>query len=122
MRRDSSAFQAETVEYRGTMAGLAPTAATAVMRRSVVPNWGSITVCARAGLARGVIERETLSFTSPWQRSAAPERDAAAAASGQSTARTQRRGGRFIDNPFPRRRAAPVTVRNRPQIASAARG
>ena len=38
--RVSSAFQADTVEYSGRIAGLPPVAATEVMRRILVPSSG----------------------------------------------------------------------------------
>jgi hypothetical protein len=69
MRRVSSAFQADTVEYRGRIAGLPPLCGTAVMRRIRVLNSASVTAASCAGLASAVIACGSLSFTIPSQRS-----------------------------------------------------
>src|SRR5262245_57076313 len=65
---DSSAFQADVVEYIGRMAGSGPDTGTAEMRRMSVPNSGSVVVPSSEGFARGVIGRVDRSRTNPSQR------------------------------------------------------
>src|SRR5512141_771370 len=68
MRRVSSAFQAEMVEYIGVMT---PPAGAAEILRTVVPNCGSVTAWPTAGFASAVIGCATLSVTSPEHKSCA---------------------------------------------------
>src|SRR5689334_3741742 len=57
------------VLYAGLITGSPPPGVTLVMRRIVVPNSASTTVCPTAGLGSDVIGRSIVSCTSPPQRS-----------------------------------------------------